>query len=82
MAVMQLLLETGAVINLKDDFGRTPLSYAFHRGHQKAAGQLREQGASIKELNVKFDLITPTLFRLQVITGWIYFHERLENLLA
>jgi len=47
---VNLLIEEGAELNLKDNRGRTALMIAAERGHAKIVGVLREAGA---DLNIK-----------------------------
>jgi ankyrin repeat protein len=43
-AIVQLLLERGANVNVKSDKGETPLQLAVKNGHEDAADLLRQRG--------------------------------------
>ena len=47
-AIVQLLLEKGAEIEAKDNYGRTPLSWAAENGHEATVKLLLEKGAEIE----------------------------------
>ena len=47
-AVVKLLLEKGADIESKDDYGRTPLSWAAEGGHKAVVKLLLEKGADME----------------------------------
>jgi ankyrin repeat protein len=44
VAVMELLLEKGAELELKGNYGQTPLSWAAEKGHEAVAKLLLENG--------------------------------------
>ena len=45
---MQLLLDKGADIESKDNYGQTPLSWAAERGHEAVVQLLLDKGADIE----------------------------------
>ena len=51
IAMVKLLLENGASVNVKDDFDNSPLHLAIHEGHGKLAKLLIESGAYIHSRN-------------------------------
>jgi ankyrin repeat protein len=46
--VVKLLLEKGADLEAKDEFGRTPLSWAAEEGHEGVVKLLLEKGADLE----------------------------------
>jgi ankyrin repeat protein len=46
--VVKLLLEKGAELELKDNYGRTPLSLAAETGHEAVVRLLLEYGAELE----------------------------------
>ena len=45
---MKLLLEKGAELESKDEYGRTPLSWAAENGHEAVVKLLLEKGAELE----------------------------------
>ena len=45
---MKLLLEKGADLESKDDYGQTPLSWAAENGHEAVVKLLLEKGADLE----------------------------------
>jgi hypothetical protein len=50
--VVRLLLQQGAELEMKDNYGRTPLSYATGDGHEAIATLLLDRGADVKSKNL------------------------------
>lgn len=47
-AVVELLLQKGAKVESKDDFGKTPLSIAAGNGHEAVVELLLQNGAELE----------------------------------
>ena len=45
---MKLLLEKGAELETKDEYGQTPLSWAARNGHEAVVKLLLEKGAELE----------------------------------
>ena len=59
--MVNLLLAMGAVLELTDSWGRTPLSYAAENGHEAMIKLLLEEGAELESKDSKFSR-TPLLW--------------------
>ncbi|KAH7000722.1 ankyrin repeat-containing domain protein [Ilyonectria destructans] len=46
--IVKLLLEKGADVEAKDEYGRTPLSWAAEDGHEDIVKLLFEKGADVE----------------------------------
>ena len=53
--VVQRLLENGAELNSKDEYSRTPLSWAAQKGHEKVVQMLLDKRADINAQGEEYD---------------------------
>jgi ankyrin repeat protein len=88
----KLLLDNGASVSIKDEYGATPLDIACERGNVEAAGELLIKGVKCSQGNiwpevkdgVKLETLKAARNRLKQITRFqeSWFQESLVTLLS